>query len=276
MSVNKKIIKTILIISAIQFFIGAFVIVMAGIKAFGELNVGFFIAVIIVVFSSILSTLVLYFSIKNKNDHLQESIKNLEEFNTKLRAQRHDYLNHIQVIYGLMELEEYEEAKKYMEPVFKDIMKVSKALKTKQPAVNALLQAKMEAAEKENIDFYMEIKSDLKYIAAEPWELCKVLANLIDNAITALFDINGEKKIEIDIWEKKESYIFEISNNGPDISEEKRELIFKQGFTTKKEEGHGMGLFIVSQIVKENKGKITVSSNQSKTSFCVEMPKMTF
>lgn len=92
----------------------------------------------------------------------------------------------MQVVHGLLELEEYEEAKVYMNSVFKEIMKVSKALKTAQPAVNALLQAKLQIAEERGIDMYLEIKSDLKALQIEPWELCKVLANIIDNAMTAL------------------------------------------------------------------------------------------
>lgn len=280
MNYNRKIIRALLIISGMQFLVGISVLVMAGIKLIGEVNGIIFISVGIMIVSSIVSILVLYFFYGSQNSNLEESMKNLEELNTKLRAQRHDYLNHLQVIYGLLELEEYEEAKKYMQPVFKDIMKVSKALKTKQPAVNALLQAKTEAAEKEGIDFYMEIRSDLKNISKgnnsmEPWDLCKILGNLIDNGITALKEKEGEKQLHVEIWEDKTDYFFNIYNNGPMIPKENLELIFKQGFTTKKEEGHGMGLAIISRILKENNGSIKVSSNENKTSFQVKIKKMT-
>lgn len=275
MNYNKKIIRTLLIISVIQFLVEISVLIMAGIKLTGEVNEIVFISVGIMIFSSIFLFIVLYLFYGNQNNNLEESMKNLEELNTKLRAQRHDYLNHLQVIYGLMELEEYEEAKKYMKPVFKDIMKVSKALKTKQPAVNALLQAKMEAAEKEEIDFYMEIRSDLKAIAIEPWDLCKILGNLIDNGITALKEKEGERQLHVEMWEDREKYYFDIYNNGPMIPKENRELIFRQGFTTKKEEGHGMGLSIISRIIKENDGKITLFSDEKRTSFQVEIKKVT-
>lgn len=273
---NKKIVRSLLIISSMQFLVGIFVLIVAVVRLFGEVNSLIFITAGTMICSSIVSIFVLYAFYQNQNNNLEESMKNLEELNTKLRAQRHDYLNHIQVIYGLLELEEYDEAKKYMAPVFKDIMKLSKALKTKQPAVNALLQAKMEAAEKEDIDFYLEVRSDLKSISMEPWDLCKILANLIDNGITALSEKETEKQLHVEIWEDKEMYFFNIYNNGPVIPKEHMENIFKQGFTTKKEEGHGMGLVIISRILKENNGKITASSKEDKTSFQVEIPKMTF
>ena len=273
---NRKIIRALLIISGLQFFIGIGVLIAAIMKLTDWVNDVIVIVAAMMIFSSMVSIFVLYAFYQKQNNNLEESMKNLEELNTKLRSQRHDYLNHLQVIYGLMELEEYEEAKKYMQPVFKDIMKVSKALKTKQPAVNALLQAKMEAAEKEKIDFFMEIRSDLKDISMEPWDLCKILGNLIDNGMTALLKKDEDRQIHVEIWEDKLKYFFCIYNNGPEIPREHLELIFKQGFTTKKEEGHGMGLAIISRILKENGGKITVSSNENKTSFEVEVKKVTF
>jgi sensor histidine kinase regulating citrate/malate metabolism len=190
-----------------------------------------------------------------------------------LREQRHDYLNHFQVIYGLMELKDYEEAKKYLDPVFKDIMKVSKALKTAQPAVNALLQAKLEVAEKRDIDLFLEVRSDLKNLSIEPWNLCKVLANVIDNSITAVSMVEKERSIYLEIGEDNSSYTFRIYNNGPMIPGNHLEEIFKQGFTTKKEQGHGMGLYIVSKMVREVGGSIKVTSNKEKTCFDIEIPK---
>jgi sensor histidine kinase regulating citrate/malate metabolism len=157
--------------------------------------------------------------------------------------------------------------------VFKDIMKVSKALKTAQPAVNALLQAKMEAAEKKGIDLFLEIRSDLKEIPLEPWNLCKVLANIIDNSITALSEVEKDKSIHIEIGEDYQNYIFLIRNNGPEIPENLLGEIFKQGFTTKNEGEHGMGLYIVSKIVREAGGTIQVASNSDKTSFSITIPK---
>ena len=204
---------------------------------------------------------------------LQESIQNLEQLNFELRAARHDYLNHMQVVYGLLELEEYEELRRYLTPVYKGIMKTGKALKTSKPALNALLKAKMEEAEGKEIDVYVEVKSDLQKLTVEDWQFCKVLSNLIDNAMTALSEKTEERKLEIDINEDRENYHFTVSNNGTAIPKELQETIFKRGFSTKKEAGHGMGLAIVSDIVKENEGAITVNSSEDRTMFTVSFRK---
>ena len=173
----------------------------------------------------------------------------------------------------MLEVGEYEDAREYIEPVFKDISKVSKAMKTSQPAVNALLQAKMESAAKKGIAMLVEVATPLKVIPVEPWELCKLLANLIDNGITALADKEGEKKLTVEMRQDSRSYFFAVRNNGPAIPEEHQTLIFKQGFSTKKEEGHGTGLAIVSQIVKDARGELRLLSDAKETCFEVRLPR---
>jgi sensor histidine kinase regulating citrate/malate metabolism len=169
-----------------------------------------------------------------------------------------------------MELEEYDEMNSYLRKVYKELLKTGKAVKTSKPAINALLAAKSAEAEAKEIEFLIEVKSDLKNLNVEDWELCKVLSNLIDNAVKALEDSDvQEKKIRINITESEQQYIFSVENNGPEIPSEIRDSIFKKGFTTKKEEGHGMGLAIVSEIVSKVKGKIELKSDTEETVFTV-------
>ncbi|MCI5872661.1 MAG: Spo0B domain-containing protein [Clostridiales bacterium] len=214
-----------------------------------------------------------YLKLKRSYDAMLASYRNLEELNGTLRMQRHDYLNHLQVIYGMTELEEYDELKRYLDPLYKDMMKTGKALRTAKPAINALIRAKSSEAENSNIDVYIEVKSDLKALEIPDWELCKVLSNIIDNGITALKLRETDKKLWIDITETQDDYRFVIANNGPMIAEKQQSEIFKQGVTTKSEEGHGMGLFIASNVMKYYKGKITLKSDEEQTCFQITLPK---
>ena len=236
-------------------------------------SIQFLLLTVLALVGCVIVFVTIYTRLRHQYDALVSSYRDLERLNSALRAQRHDYLNHLQVVYGLMELEEYDELKNYLAPIYKGMMKTGKALKTKNPAVNALLRAKMEEAESKGIDFYVEVTSDLSGLKAEPWELCKVLANLMDNAITALEAIPSEKKLRVDIGEDRDSYRFSVANNGPAIPEELQESIFREGFTTKKESGHGMGLSIVTQVLKTYKGTISLSSTEEETVFRIRIPK---
>lgn len=236
-------------------------------------NLVFCLTVVAVLTMCIVIFFIAYGKLKALYDDLKISYNNLEKLNSELRSQRHDYLNHLQVVYGLMELEEYVELKKYLQPVYKDMQKTGKALKTSKPAINALLKAKMDEAEKKGIDVYVEVKSDLKELSVEDWELCKVISNILDNAMTALLEREGERRITVDITEERARYCFSIGNNGPRIPEEMKESIFKQGVSSKKEEGHGMGLYIVNNVIKAYQGKMELVSTEEETVFAFSFPK---
>ncbi len=224
--------------------------------------------------NSIITGIIFYdLLFKKGSNNLIDTLKYLEALNKTLRTQRHDYLNHIQVIYSLMELEEYDEARNYIEPVYKDIVKVSKALKTSKPAVNALLQAKLQMAEKNDIDMELEIKSDLKHLNMEPWEFCRVIGNIIDNAIFALKQKPDNRYILVEFAENLQNIRINISNNGDGIPKEIIGNIFKEGFTTKGDKGEGMGLAIVKEIIENFSGTVSVTSNEQRTSFEIVLPK---
>ncbi len=234
----------------------------------------FCVALVVILTGCIIILIKNYQQLLNRNNALIETIDNLTRLNDKLRMDRHDYLNQLQIVYGLMELEEYEEMNSYLRKVYKELLKTGKAVKTSKPAINALLAAKSAEAEAGGIEFLIEVKSDLKELHIEDWELCKVLSNLIDNAYKALEGSDvPEKKLWVNITESPERYIFSVENNGPKIPEEIRDSIFKKGFTTKKEEGHGMGLAIVSEIVSKAKGKIELKSDEEETVFTVSFGK---
>lgn len=261
------------VINGIQFLLGVGILVGLWSRLFEQNELLLVFVMGLILLSSLLTIGGLASVSKYQNRSYAESMKNLENLNSKLREQRHDYLNQLQIVYGLLELEEYEEARDYLNPVFKDIMKVNRALKTAQPAVNALLSAKMDTAAAQDIDFYLEVATQLSELEMEPWELCKVLGNLIDNALTAVSKLEGERRVFLEIREKGDSYEFKVRNNGPEIPKQHREMIFMQGFTTKKEEGHGMGLAIVSSVLKKAEGSIFLESCEEETVFTVNVPK---
>ncbi|MBQ3169992.1 MAG: Spo0B domain-containing protein, partial [Clostridia bacterium] len=57
----------------------------------------------------------------SSHDMLEDSYKNLTYLNTEMRKQRHDFKNHLQVIYSLLELNEPNEAIAYIDRVNADL-----------------------------------------------------------------------------------------------------------------------------------------------------------
>ena len=180
------------------------------------------------------------------------------------------------MVYSLVEMNEAGEAIEYMDRIYGDMQRVSRMLRTACPAVNALIQAKVVEASERGAELKLSIaaKWDDKMMPA--WEICRVLANLIDNALDAACAAEhpqGEKPtVELVLGEDLRCWFFSVRNNGDTIDEKTREKLFEPGFTTKKK-GQGMGLFIVAQTITELGGRIVVDSRDGDTVFSGFVPR---
>ncbi len=208
-------------------------------------------------------------------DDMDDTIDAMANLNNTLRSQRHDFLNHLQVVYSLIEMQEYEEANDYIEQIYGRITSVSRVLKTANPAVNALLQVKLAACEKAHVRVELDITSKWETLEDHMpgWEMCKVLSNLIDNAIDAMASYPARKRcLYISLAENLRQFTFEVANTGDPIPEDAREGLFQPGVTTKGQ-GHGMGLYIVKKTLSDRGGDVFLNSGAERTSFSGYVPK---
>lgn len=121
-----------------------------------------------------------------------------------------------------------------------------------------------------NIKVEKKYCNNMHNVPAVAGELNQVWTNIIDNAIYAMGN-NGTLTIET-VCSKKEVTAC-IIDNGTGIPKEIISRIFDPFFTTKKVgEGTGIGLNLVSRIIKSHNGEISVTSEPGKTAFSIRLP----
>lgn len=207
-----------------------------------------------------------------KENENEKKIIRLEESNkliTTLRSKHHDFMNHLQVILGLIQIKREEQAIKYIKSLSKELVQIEKLVALEIPEVAALISSKLASIS--YIDTTLEVNTTLASINISPEKLVSIIGNILDNAIyeAAFYD---DKCLKIKILEDEINYVFEITNPGM-IPPEIQKDIFKPGFTTKGDKGTGMGLYIVKNLVNEHKGQISINSQNGKTTVRVELPK---
>lgn len=273
-----KVVRLAIIINGIELILALaimFVVLLGGEKAVSHnyMRAVLALAALVVAWGAVVDIreAIMTRRISDRMDMVSDSFGELEKLNTRLRAQRHDFMNHLQVVYSLMELHEYDEAMKYIERTYDDIRQVSGFMKTAHPAINALLMAKAADAERAGIKMEMKLSSAWNGLPVESWAMCRVLGNLLDNAIDAM-EGQRDGKISVELSEDIHSFAFRIANNGPQIPPELRERVFETGFTTKSS-GTGMGLAIVSDIIRDAGGELRLASDEHETSFYGTLPR---
>ncbi|GAA0786678.1 sensor histidine kinase [Marinobacterium sediminicola] len=102
----------------------------------------------------------------------------------------------------------------------------------------------------------------------------QVLINLIKNACDAMAEQTGAHELWLQLVEVGEqSLLFEVRDNGPGIDAEIRSQLFEPFFTTKGVgQGLGLGLAIVSSILRDLGGDIHVEDRKVGACFRVSMP----
>lgn len=125
--------------------------------------------------------------------------------------------------------------------------------------------------ELDKIQLIRKFPKDLQPIQADRRHIEEIFFNLIINACQAMKE-GGE--IRISAAQQNSSVNILIEDTGVGISEQYIKQVFEPFYTTK-QEGTGLGLYVVKQLVERNGGKISVKSKVGKgTSFQLEFKRI--
>ena len=192
-----------------------------------------------------------------------------------MRAIRHDFINHIQVIQGLLKLGREDRAFEYVNSLTNEVESMELPLKVKNPALFILLQSKWVRAQNDKVDMHLFVDDD-PFQKVKSIDMIKIMSNLIDNAFDATMLLSeSERFISIEVRLINSMYLFQVENIGPSIPKDVVTEIFNAGFSTKEERlgiPRGDGLSIVKQVVGRYGGTIDVHSNRNTTTFSVKIP----
>jgi len=120
-----------------------------------------------------------------------------------------------------------------------------------------------EETEYKNIEVKLEIRPEILDLNADKKMIEQVLINLVNNSIYAL-EKTKDAKIKLNAFRNSDQQvIIQVIDNGVGIHKDIKESIFVPFYTTR-ENGSGIGLSLVKQIMNLHKGKVIVFSKPGK------------
>jgi len=145
-------------------------------------------------------------------------------------------------------------------------------------SVNQLIQNLIAFLKPQNrldgVEFHSDLDNELPFVEADAGQVQQLMVNLIHNAADAMID-EPVKRISI-ITSKLENEAgtsvvrIEVRDTGPGVPEDRREDLFRQRFTTKRN-GHGYGLLTCVKSVRAHRGLIGFEMQPDSTFYC-ELP----
>ncbi|MGO4376324.1 sensor histidine kinase, partial [Paenibacillus sp. MCAF20] len=113
-----------------------------------------------------------------------------------IRAQRHDFLNHVQTIHSLAELRKTRELAAYTKELTGEIRLMNDIINIGNPAIAALIRSKISQAESHKIQFACSFSGlNMQEMGAKTLDVNRILGNLIDNAFDEVLKYPDEQRI---------------------------------------------------------------------------------
>ena len=208
-------------------------------------------------------TLYITADLKNKNNSEieNEKLKLLLTYNKQyienadieyqlIRKLRHDTKDVYYVIDNYLELNDIQNARKYISQMIDIADDHIIFVNTQNNTVNAIINSKLTIAKSFGID--ATCLSINEFTGIDDIDLCRLLSNMLENAITATANIKlNAKQINLKIISESEKYTFLIKNSiDQSVLKENPKL-----HTTKtKFDSHGYGIKIIRDIAKKYNG----------------------
>jgi PAS domain S-box-containing protein len=143
-------------------------------------------------------------------------------------------------------------------------------------SVNRVIREVIELSQvtlrKSRVEVTTDLAPELPLCHADAQLLEQVLMNLVTNAVQALAEAEGPRRIEIASGLSGGSVVIRVADSGPGVPPEAGERIFDPFFTIKKD-GSGIGLALSQRIVSDHGGRLTAGvSRWGGAEFTIEMP----
>ncbi|MGW4564332.1 ATP-binding protein [Streptomyces sp. NPDC004561] len=195
-----------------------------------------------------------------------------------LRAQDHEHANRMHTVLGLLELEMYDDAVEFVGEVVGDHRVTAEQVteRIQDPLLAALLVGKATVAAERGVALWVSERTRLPDRLIDPRGLVTVVGNLVDNALDAVAG-TLHARVEVELRTEGRTVVLRVRDTGPGIPSGQRELIFTEGWTTKKPPAHGkrgIGLSLVRRLAERQGGSATVdTADGGGAEFTVVLPE---
>lgn len=179
-----------------------------------------------------------------------------------MRAQHHESLNRLHSIAGLIQLDRNDDALSLIIDEITDEEAVIQKLRDNihDYSIQGLLLGKHSRAKELGIHLNLDDESYLLDFMTgfSSGDMVTIIGNLLDNAMEACLP-KEIRDVNILIQGDKHFLFIEVQDSGVGIKGNPNK-IFEYGYSTKKREGHGIGMALIKQIIESNKGTIHVAT----------------
>ena len=185
-----------------------------------------------------------------QSELIEKQVREIQNMYRQVRGWRHDYRNHINNMKIQLSEGNYDKLSDYLNELADDLDTVDTVIKTGNVMADAILNSKLNVAEKMNIKLNVKANVPDKLPMSDV-ELCSMLGNILDNAVEACGTLPEEERfMRVYIGKLKGQLYLSVQNSAGKVRKS------KNTYLSTKEGEHGYGLFRIDRVAKKYGGYV--------------------
>lgn len=185
-----------------------------------------------------------------QSELIEKQVREIQNMYRQVRGWRHDYRNHINNMKIQLSEGNYDKLSDYLNELADDLDTVDTVIKTGNVMADAILNSKLNVAEKMNIKLNVKANVPDKLPMSDV-ELCSMLGNILDNAVEACGTLPEEERfMRVYIGKLKGQLYLSVQNSAGKVRKS------KNTYLSTKEGEHGYGLFRIDRVTKKYGGYV--------------------
>jgi two-component system CitB family sensor kinase len=210
-------------------------------------------------------------------DQIDRRLADIGQYADSLRSQRHEFMNKLHLISGLIKMKEYDMVNELIGQINEEQQSLLNFFLTRihDPAIVGVLIGKMHRSKELGIQLVVHPDSSLPDPCPHRDIVITILGNAIENSLESIAGTSNNPAsgtVTVSFQDDRERLTISIQDTGPGIDPKLGETIFHDGVSTKGG-GRGFGLALLARLVSNVGGDLSIVSSPSGAVLKAILPK---
>ncbi|MGE7674765.1 sensor histidine kinase [Lysinibacillus sp. NPDC094403] len=210
---------------------------------------------------------------------LQQTETQQNQFNETFRVvrqERHDFLKHVAALHFLMEKNDFNAAKEYLQQLVEGYEETNLSIKGERGIIAGILHEKYKQAKASNITILYDLDTPCSQLPIADTHLVALLGNILANSIEACQEWQVRNKeqgnISLQLYKRSGLYIMTCKNSTVPLPTNVVDSLFDRSGLTTKLEHEGLGTMIIKDIVKKYNGFLDFTYKDEEFTLKLKFP----
>lgn len=216
---------------------------------------------------------------EKKRELLQhrEQRQHINETFRVVRGERHDFLKHVSAVHFMLENNEANDAKRYLDELVENYEETNYSIKGERGVVAGVLHQMYRRAKAADISIVYDLDVPLSTLPIRDQKMVELVGNLLGNALDACEEYQlkrGEQAlVSLQFYKRSGLFILICKNSTLPVPVDVLDsLFYTYGKTTKSGEHEGLGTKLIKDIVTDHQGFLDFVCKDGEFTLNIKVP----